>query len=352
MSMTLADLAKTIDATICGGGDDVGALMIEGCGRLEDAKGDEVSFLANRKYVSQLKTTGAGAVIVGEDVEVPEGLVVLVAEDPYYAFRNAVVALHGWREHPDFSFSSEVKGNVSEQAVVDPSATIGEGTVVHPFAVIGAGVEIGENCVVYPHTFIGPGVKIGDDCQLYASVTIYDGCVIGDRVTLHSGCVIGQDGFGYATHAGAHHKIPQTGNVVIEDDVEMGAGCAIDRATMGSTVIGEGTKFSNMIAIGHGTKVGKHNLYVAMVGLAGSVETGDYVVMGGQVGVAGHLKIGNMVQIAATSGVMHDVEDGARIGGAPAIDIKSLFRNHLHVTKLPEMAKRLKQIEKKLKKDE
>ncbi|MBI1370923.1 MAG: UDP-3-O-(3-hydroxymyristoyl)glucosamine N-acyltransferase [Planctomycetes bacterium] len=342
MSMTLEQLARTIGATIRGAADP--NMTVERCVGLEEAGASDISFLANPKYIDQLAATKAAAVIVAPDVKA-DHLTLLTADDPYFAFRNAVVALHGYRQHP-----APADGPISKLAVIHPTAKIGEGTVVHPFAVISENVAIGARGVIYPHTFIGPDTIIGDDCQLYPNVVIYDRCVLGHRVTLHAGCVIGQDGFGYATHKGAHHKIPQSGNVVIEDDVEMGAGCAIDRATLGSTVIGKGTKFSDLIAIGHGTKVGKHNLLVALVGLAGSVETGDYVVMGGQVGVAGHLKIGHQVQIAATSGVMNDIPDKTQIGGTPAVPLTEAKRIHLHTMRLPDLAARLKKLEREIEK--
>lgn len=340
--MTLAELAEHIGAELRSKSGDAGSIAVTRCARIDEAGDGDVTFIANQKYADQLSTTGASAVIVAADVE-SNGRTLLVADDPYYAFRNAVVALHGWREHPRFD-----EADVSDLAVVSPEAEIGEGTIVHPFAVVSARAKIGANCVVYPHVFIGPDVTIGDGCQLFPQVTVYDHSVIGNRVTLHAGTSIGQDGFGYATHQGAHHKIPQAGNVVIEDDVEMGSNCSIDRATLGATRIRKGTKFSDGVTIGHGADVGEHNLYVAMVGLAGSVTTGKYVVIGGQTGVAGHLKIGDMAQLAASSGVMTDVPDGGRYGGLPAGPLKETFRVHAHAQKLPDLAARVKKLEREL----
>lgn len=342
MGMSVGELAERIGAGVAGKAER--DAMVDRCTSLEGGGPGAVTFLVNRKYAAQLSETRATAVIVGKGVEAPDKTL-LVSDDPYYAFRNAVVALHGFREHPRFSERS-----ISEQALVHETAELGDGCVVHPFAVIGPGAKIGRDCIIYPHCFIGPNTRIGDGCMLYPSVTVYDDCVIGDRVTLHAGCVIGQDGFGYATHAGEHHKIPQVGNVVIEDDVEMGANCSIDRATVGSTVIGKGTKFSDCVTIGHGSRVGSHNLYVGLVGLAGSVETGDYVVMGGQVGVAGHLKIGDQVQIAATSGVMNDIPPKTQVGGTPALPLTEAKRVHLSTLRLPDLIARIKKLERQVEK--
>ncbi len=345
MSMTLSELAERIDATVRGDG----SLQVTGCAPLGDAGPGDVSFVANRKYVKHMATTGAGAVVVSPadaESEHAAGRTLLVADDPYYAFRQAVVALHGFREQP--------QPGISPMAVIDPEAEVADDCCIQPFSYVAAGARVGARCIIYPNCFIGPNARIGDDCVLYPGVVVYDDCVLGDRVILQAGCVIGQDGFGYATHQcdgeePRHHKIPQIGNVVIEDDVELGANCAIDRATVGSTVIARGTKFSDLVAIGHGSKVGPHNLLVAQVGLAGSVETGRYVVMGGQVGVAGHLRIGDGVQIAATSGVATDIPDGAgQFGGTPAIPMSQMRRVAMNLPRTPEQAKTLKKLLKRV----
>lgn len=342
--MNLKELAERLGAELQGlDAAEAAQTVVKGCARLEDAGPDEVAFLANPRYQSHLKTSRAAVVIVSPAAAEEARRPVLVCDDPYYSFRNAMIALHGFREHP-----GPAGGDVSPLAVIDSSAQVGAGTQVHPFAVLGPDVRVGENCVIYPHVFIGRGSQVGSGCLLYPNVVIYDGCRLGDRVTLHAGCVIGQDGFGYATHAGAHHKIPQAGGVVIEDDVELGACCTVDRATLGDTVIGQGTKFSNQVAIGHGTHVGRHNLYVAQVGIAGSVETGDYVAMGGQAGVAGHLKIGSLVQIAAKAGVHSDIPDGQIWGGAPAAPFQETKRVFYHMARLPDLAARVKSLEKEL----
>ena len=219
---------------------------------------------------------------------------------------------------------------------------------MYPMACVAAGARVGRRCVIYPYCFVGPDAVVGDDCVLFPNVTVYDRCVLGDRVVLHAGCVIGQDGFGYATYEGKHWKIPQTGNVVVEDDVEMGAGCVVDRATVGSTRIGLGTKFSDLVAIGHGAVIGKHNLLVAQVGIAGSSQTGDYVVMGGQVGVAGHLKIGDMARIAAKAGVKDDLPAHGQYGGQPAQPFGQTKRSLVAVARLPELIQAFRKLQKRV----
>lgn len=339
MGMTVEQLAARIGASVQGDG----SRQVERCAGLEDAGPTDVSFLANRRYVKLMAGSKAGVIIIAQaDVDQAAGQTLLIAKDPYFAFREAVVALHGFREHPE---PIQAQG---QEAIIDPTAQVGQGCTIYPLAYIAKGAKIGNRCVIYPFCFVGPGARIGDDCVLFPSVTVYDDCVLGDRVVLHSGCVIGQDGFGYATHKGEHHKIPQAGNAVVEDDVEMGAGCVVDRATVGSTRIGRGTKFSDQVAIGHGASIGRHNLFVAQVGIGGSSQTGDYVVMGGQVGVAGHLKIGERSQVAAKAGVADDLPAGGQYGGQPAQPFNQTKRGFVAVAKLPEMVQEFRKLQKRV----
>ena len=202
--------------------------------------------MVNQKYISQLKDTGAGAIIIDKPVDTDIPL--LIAKDPYYAFMQIVVLLHGHRKHK--------KHGLSDRASIAKTASLGADCHVHEFAVISENVSLGKNCVIYPGVFIGTDTSIGDDCIIYAGAAIYDGCTIGSRVIIHANAVIGQDGFGCATHKGVHHKIPQIGKVIIEDDVEVGACSVIERATLGDTIIGTGTKIGDVVAIGHGAKIG------------------------------------------------------------------------------------------------
>ncbi len=340
MSMTVQQLATRIGAKVISGD---GSAVVKRCAGLEEAGPHDVSFLANRKYIKCLCDSKAGAIIVSPgDVEHTTQHTLLVTKDPYFAFQQALVALHGFREHP------APIPNTSNPPIIDPTAKIGQDCTIYPMAYIAAGAKIGNRCVIYPYCFVGPNTVLGDQCVLYPNVTIYDSCILGHRVVLHAGCVIGQDGFGYATHDGQHHKIPQAGHVIVEDDVEMGAGCVVDRATVGATRIGRGSKFSDLVAIGHGATVGQHNLFVAQVGIGGSTQTGDYVVMGGQAGVAGHLKIGDMAQIAAKAGVADDLPANGQYGGSPAQPFGQTKRSFVAVAKLPEMVAEFRKMQKRL----
>ncbi len=335
--MTVAALAEEIDAELVGRGD----AKVDGCAGLKEATPADVSFLTRASYASQVADSLAAAVILSADsAEKVSHSTLLVADDPYFAFRQAVVALYGFRRQP--------APGVSELASVADDATLGEDVSIGPFACVGGGAVIGARTVLHASTHIAPGARIGEDAILYPGVSVYDECVVGSRVILHSNTVIGQDGFGHATHAGAHHKIPQVGIAVIEDDVEIGANCSIDRGTLGATVIGKGTKMSNNVVVGHGSKVGEHNLMVAFVGLAGSVETGDYVVMGGKSAIMGHLKVGDGTQIAAKALLSKNSEPGQKWYGQPALEIGRGQRAAAVHAKLPEMAKELRALRRQV----
>ena len=314
MPLTLKQLADRIEAEPVGNVD----LVIHSAHTLEEAGPGQVSFLANPKYLKQLETTRASAVIVAPQIT-SERLALLKAKDPYYAFSKAVVALHGFRKHPH--------EGIHPHTHIDPTATVGEG------------------CVFYPGVFVGPRARVGRDCVFFPNVVIYDDVVIGDRVTIHANACIGQDGFGYATHKGVHHKIPQVGNVIVEDDCEIGACCTIERAAMGSTVVGRGTKMGDAVTIGHGAKVGPHGLLVSQVGIAGSVTIGHHVTLAGQVGVAGHLTIGDNVVAAAQSGIIGSIPDQTAVMGFPAMPISQARRVFATLRNLPELQDRIRKLE-------
>ncbi len=311
--------------------------LIRSVNTLADAGEEDISFLSNPKYAAQLERTRASAVIVQPDVELPSGLAAIRCRSPYNAMATATILLHGYRKHPRWGL--DPRSDIADTACIGPNADIG------PFVTIAQGVSIGANATIYPGCYIGDNASIGDDVILFPNVVIYDGTLIGDRVALHAGTVIGEDGLGYAPVGEKWLKIPQVGRVVIEDDVEMGAGCTLDSATLGETRIGSGTKFSDQVVIGHGCKIGNHCMFVAQVGLAGSVTVGRRVTLGGQVGVAGHLSIGDNTVVNAKSAVWSSIDADQTFLGYPAIDAKRFLRQGVVARKLPDMHKRLRRLE-------
>ena len=308
---------------------------------LEDAKADQLSFLTNPKYAAALAGTDASAVLVHDDVSVPDGVSAVRCSDPYAGVTVAIVALHGYRRHPVWG--------ISPQASIDPTATIGAGANIAAGATVAANATVGQKATFYPGVYIGEGVTIGDECVLFPNVVIYDDCILGDRVTIHAGTVIGEDGLGYAPHGDTWIKIPQIGRAVLGDDVEIGANCAIDRATLGQTEIGSGSKFGNGVIIGHGSKIGPNCLFVGQVGVAGSVTVGKHVTLAGQVGVAGHLSIGDHARAAGRSGIANSIKEGADVFGSPAVDMALAKRMYMAVQKLPEWVKRIRALEREVK---
>jgi len=329
---TLGELAEYVGGRVCGDPN----IKIRSASTLGRAGEGDISFLSNRKYEKQLRTTKASAVIVGKDAP-STSVALLIAEDPYYAFMQIMVLLHGHRKHK--------KVGISPRASISDSAKIGVDCHIHDFVRIDDEAKIGDGCIIYPGAYIGRGVQIGNDSIIYSNVTIYDGCKLGNRVIINANTTIGEDGFGYASHKGVHHKIPQIGTVVIEDDVEIGACCGIERGTLGDTVIGQGSKLGDLITIGHGTKIGPHCLLVAQVGIAGSTTLGHHCVVGGQVGIVGHINVGNNVTIAAQAGVINNVPDGKVILGAPAIDAGQGRRAYGLIQYLPEMRQTIKELQ-------
>ena len=297
---------------------------VSGVAALADASDEQLSFLSNRKYAAQLAQTKAGAVLVPQNLDGEDDRWIRV-EDPYFALARIMTRWFSARPMP--------KG-VSPKASVASNAKLGTNVAVGPFVTIGENVVIGNNVTIFQSVSIEAGSNIGDDCIIYPNVVIYDGMRIGRRCIIHAGVVIGSDGYGFAMHDGKHHKIPQIGIVRIEDDVEIGAGTTIDRAALGETVIGEGTKVDNLVQIGHNVKIGKHCLLVSQVGIAGSTELGDHVFVAGQSGFSGHLKIGHRVQVAAKSAVLEDVPDDTKVMGSPAMPFNEFARRHAALKKL------------------
>jgi len=334
MQKTLGELAEYVGGQVCGDPN----IKIKSAATLETASAGDISFLSNPRYANLLKTTKAAAVVVAKETESSAAL--LITGDPYYAFRQIVVLLHGHRKHN--------KTGISSKASIAATALLGDSCSIYDFVTISDNVKIGSRCVLYPGVFVGPETEIGDDCILYPNVVVYDRCKIGSRVIIQANATIGEDGFGFATHKGEHHKIPHIGRTIIEDDVEIGAGCGIERGTLDDTIIGKGSKLGDLIAIGHGTKVGPYCLLVAQVGIAGSATLGHHCVVGGQAGIVGHIDVGNVVTIAARSAVINSVPDGQTLAGIPAIDANQARRVYSLIQYLPEMRKSIRRIEKRL----
>jgi UDP-3-O-[3-hydroxymyristoyl] glucosamine N-acyltransferase len=339
--MKLSELAEILAARGCPnqleGEPD---MPIHGVNTLSDAAEGDISFMSNPRYTAQLVKTGASAVIVPEQVELPSGLSALRCRSPYNAMATATIVIYGYRKHPQWGM--EPRTGIADSARIGPDANIG------PFVTISEDVSIGANATIYPGCYIGDRVSIGDDVILYPNVVIYNDSRIGDRVTLHAGTVVGEDGVGYAPVEDSWLKIPQIGRVVIEDDVEIGACCNLERATLGETRIGSGTKFGDQVLIGHGCKIGRNCMFVGQSGLAGSVTVGDRVTMGGQVAVAGHLSIGDNTVIHGKSGVWSSIDSNMTVNGNPAIETNRYRRQAATARKLPEMRKQLLRLEQEV----
>lgn len=317
-----------------------GSALVRGVATLEEAADGHVSFLSNPKYEAHLETTRASAVLVRPEVQVARRMNLLRTPDPYAAVTAAIVRLHGYRKHPQWG--------ISDKAYVAADAKVGANANIAPGVHIDHGVVIGDSATIYPGAYIARGTRIGDNVTLFPNVVIYEECILGNNVTVHAGTVVGEDGLGYAPVKDKWVKIPQIGNVIVGDDVELGPNCTIDRATLGNTVIGSGTKFSNLVAIGHGTKVGEDCLFVAQVGLAGSVTVGRHVTIAGQAGVVGHIQIGDNAVIGAKAGVSNSVEPGMTVLGQPAVPINECKRQIAVMQQLPKLKNEVKRMRREL----
>jgi len=318
-------------------------LSVLGIAGLRDATADQVSFCALPEYRQQVADTGAAAVIVGVDFKPPAGtpvdLALIRVDNPYLAVADLVHHFFPEREPPPSIHPSAV---IADSAKIGDDVAVGPRTVVGEDCVIGAGTRLGAGCV------LADGTRIGDDCRMFPNVTVYPSVVIGDRVIIHAGAVLGADGFGYATDGGKQVKIPQVGGVVIGDDVEIGANACIDRAGLGTTRIGHGTKIDNLVQIGHNCEVGPDSVLCGQVGVAGSTRIGEGVLVGGQAGLGGHLSIGDGAMIAGGSGVTSAVAAGTRVGGYPHLEASRWRRVVAALRTLPELVRRVRRLEAKL----
>jgi UDP-3-O-[3-hydroxymyristoyl] glucosamine N-acyltransferase len=335
--MKLSELAEQTGARLEGGDADT---EIRGAAGLDEAAAGHVTFLANPRYTPRVQTTQATAIFVGENVEVGREITILRASDPYLAYTRALRLFH-----PEPSFEPFIHPT----AVIDSTAQIGEGVWIGAHAVVGRNVRIGARVRIYPNATIYDGVRIGADSVIHSGVSIREGSRLGERVVVHNNAVVGSDGFGYAKDEEKRWlKIPQTGIVIIEDDVEIGAGTTIDRASVGESRIARGAKIDNLVQIGHSCTVGEDALICAQVGLAGSSHVGHRVILAGQVGVAGHLTIGDDAVLTAKSATSHNVEPGKILSGIPAFDNREWLRSTAAFRRLGEMQRTIRTLETRL----
>jgi UDP-3-O-[3-hydroxymyristoyl] glucosamine N-acyltransferase len=328
----LKEIAEVIDGKLLGNPE----AEIKGASGIMEAEDGDITFIANKRKINYAFTTKATAIIVKEEIKGLSKSMLLV-DNPALAFARVLEALY---RKPYNAIG------VSENAIIGKDVTMGKEVSIYPFVYIGSRSNIGDRVSIFPNAYIGENVIIGDESIIYPNVTIRENVRIGKRVIVHPGAVIGADGFGYIRDHNKHHKIPQVGTVVIEDDVEIGANVTIDRATTGRTFIGAGTKIDNLVQIGHNVKIGRNCIIVAQVGIGGSAEIGDDTVLGGQAGIRDHVKLGRGIMAGARSGITHDIPDGQIVSGYPAIPHKEWLRAQAIYSKLPEYIRRLQRIER------
>lgn len=337
MTFTANQIAVLLQGRIEGNPD----TTVASFGRIEEAKNGQLAFLANPKYEEYLYTTAASIVIVGEKLDLKQAVdcTLIRVADPYSAFASL---LHHYQELR----TSQLKG-IEQPSYIATTAKQGDNVYVGAFAYVGDGTELGNNVKIFPGVFIGNNVKIGENCILHPGVKIYHDCVLGKNVTIHSGTVIGGDGFGFAPQAdGTFKKVPQIGNVVIQDNVEIGSNATIDRATIGSTVIKSGAKLDNLIQIAHNVEVGTNTVIAAQAGVSGSTKIGNNVQIGGQAGVVGHIQIADGSKINAQSGVSKSIKKPkTAVTGSPAFDYANALRSQAVTRNLPELEKRIIELE-------
>jgi UDP-3-O-[3-hydroxymyristoyl] glucosamine N-acyltransferase len=330
--MTLKEIAERLGCRLEGDG----TIEVQRVAGLDQAGPGDLTFFANPKYAPALRRTRASAVIVGEGAP-PAPCAVLRASDPYLSFAHAITL---------FDDVKKPALGIDSMSRVAGDARMGQHVSIGPFVSIGAGVSVGDRTVIYPNVSIGDRVIIGSDCVIHSQAAIRERTRIGDRVIVQNGAVLGGDGYGFVTRPdGTHQKIPQISIVVIEDDVEIGANTTIDRPAVGETRIQAGTKIDNLVQIGHGVRIGTNSLLAAQVGIAGSTVIGNSVVLGGQVGVAGHVEIGDRAKAVGQSGITNSLPEGAFVSGYPAIDNREWLKSSVIFRKLPELRKRLAELE-------
>ena len=338
MKFTAAQIAGILEGTVDGNPE----IEVSKLAKIEEGKEESLTFLANPKYTHFIYSTQASITIVNDDFSPERELTTTLirVKDAYAAFSKLL------------EYYNQVKLNktgVEQPSFISDSATYGEQVYLGAFAYLGENVVIGNNVKIYPNVYIGDNVTIGDDCVIFAGVKIYSETVIGNMVYIHSGAIIGADGFGFTPNEkGEYARVPQTGNVIIEDYVDVGAGTTIDRATLGSTVIKKGVKLDNQIQIAHNVEVGEHTAIAAQTGIAGSAKIGKHCLIGGQVGIAGHITIGNKVRVQAQSGVGRNIKDNEVLQGSPSFGYTDWSRSYVHFKNLPEIVQTVNQLKKEI----
>lgn len=333
--MNIHEFAKIVSGEIIGGDPEK---VITGVAGLREANKGDITFIASSQYLKYAADTKASCIIV-KDVIPGLFITQIKVMNPYYGFAKAIECFY-----PKTSHSSAI----SSEAYIAESASIGNSASIYPYAFVSGHSIIGDNSVIMPGVFIGENTRIGRDCLIYPNVTIREGITIGDRVIIHAGTVIGSDGYGYVFEKGEHYKIPQVGGVIIEDDVEIGSNVSIDRATLGNTLIKKGSKIDNLCQIAHNVSIGEKSLIVSQVGIAGSTEIGDFVILGGQVGVGDHITIESGTTVASGAGVMKNLLKKGVYSGTPAIPHATWLRAQALFAKLPEMNKKIRELEEKV----
>jgi len=333
MSFTTQEIAAQLGGEVIGDP----SLIINGFAPADRAQPGDLTFAENENYFARADQSAASAIIVDGNFTSKRKVLIRVANSRI-AFAKVL---------PLFFPEALPPAGTHASAVVAPSAQIHPSAHLGPWCVVGEDAVIGARCVLRGGNHVGAGCVLGEEVHLFPNVILYPNTELGARVRIHSGTVIGSDGFGYVLDNGMHRKVPQIGNVVIREDVEIGANVTIDRGALGPTVIGKGTKIDNLVQIGHNVTVGEHCLVVSQVGVAGSTRLGNYVILAGQVGLAGHIKIGNRVSVAAQSGVMHNIPDGEKWMGAPAQPDRQAKRQFIAMQQLPDLLRRVAELEKR-----
>jgi UDP-3-O-[3-hydroxymyristoyl] glucosamine N-acyltransferase len=340
MEFTAGQIAELLQGAVEGNA----LVSVNDVAKIEEGRPGTLTFLANPVYTEHLYTTKASVAIVSREFQatkpIPDTLTLVRVADPRAAFSKLLEIYEAHRFN---------KIGVEQPCHISPKATVEGGVYIGAFSYIGDGAKVAEGAKIFPGCYIGDGVRVGKNTLIHAGVKVYANCVIGANCVLHSGVIIGADGFGFVPNAaGEQEKMPQIGNVIIEDDVEIGANTTVDRATLGHTIIRKGAKLDNLIQVGHNVEIGAHTVVVSQTGIAGSSRIGSQCLIGGQVGIAGHLHIGNRVKIAAQSGIGANLPDDAVVQGSPAYAIGDYKRSYVLFRNLPDMKGRIDQLEKEL----